>query len=245
MTTDYNPIAKQYQRSKQQPWRTYIECFTLFELTCDVKGKAVLDLACGEGYYTRQLKQCGAGRVVGIDLSDRMIELARAQELSQPLGTEYRVGDARRLDLHEHFDVVVAGYLLNYAATREELLAMCRTISGALRPGGRFVTVNNNPEQPRAEFPLGTKYGFVKTADEEPRDGTPIVWTFFLEEGPFSITNYQLSTQLHEEVLREAGLRQVRWHRPRLMPEGATAYGEAFWADFLERPPIIFLECSR
>lgn len=29
MTTDYDPIAEQYKRSKQQPWRTYIECFTL------------------------------------------------------------------------------------------------------------------------------------------------------------------------------------------------------------------------
>ncbi len=29
MTTDYDPIAEQYQRAKQQPWRTYVECFTL------------------------------------------------------------------------------------------------------------------------------------------------------------------------------------------------------------------------
>jgi SAM-dependent methyltransferase len=245
MKTNYNTITHEYQRSKQQPWRQYIECYTLFELIGDLTGRAVLDLACGEGYYTRQLKQRGAARVVGVDLSTGMIELARSQEASQPLGIEYLVGDAKDLRLAEQFDVVVAGYLLNYAATREELLAMCRTIAGCLKPECRFITVNNNPAQPRAEFPLGRKYGFVKCADEEPRDGTPIIWTFFLDQGPFSITNYQLSIATHETVFSEAGFRVVNWHKPRLMPEGAATHGEAYWVEFLEHPPIIFLECVR
>jgi hypothetical protein len=35
MTTDYAPIAEQYQRSKQHPWRTYVESFTLLALIGD------------------------------------------------------------------------------------------------------------------------------------------------------------------------------------------------------------------
>jgi SAM-dependent methyltransferase len=243
MTTNYNAIAREYQRSKQQPWRHYIECFTLFKLIGELAGEDVLDLACGEGYYTRQLKERGAARVVGVDLSAGMIELARKREAEQTLGIEYRVGDAKNLRFAERFDLVVAGYLLNYAASREELLAMCRTIADCLKPGSRFVSVNNNPAQPRAEFALGRPYGFVKSADEEPRDGTPIVWTFFLEQGPFSITNYQLGVATHDAVFAETGFRQVRWHAPRLMPEGAATYGEAYWADFVQHPPIIFIEC--
>jgi toxoflavin synthase len=41
---------------------------------------SVLDLACGEGFYTRLLRQTGAGRVVGVDLSAGMIALARQEE---------------------------------------------------------------------------------------------------------------------------------------------------------------------
>jgi ubiquinone/menaquinone biosynthesis C-methylase UbiE len=245
MTTNYNRITHEYQRSKQQSWRHFIECSTLFELIGDLTGHDVLDLACGEGYYTRQLKQRGAARAVGVDLSTGMIDLARRQESNEPLGIVYHVGDAKQIRLGERFDVVVAGYLLNYAATREELLAMCRTIADSLKPGCRFVSVNNNPAQPRSEFPLGRKYGFVKSAPEEPRDGTPITWTFFLDEGLFSITNYQLSIALHEEVFHEAGFREVHWHQPRLMPEGAAAYEPGFWSDFLEHPPIIFMECLK
>jgi toxoflavin synthase len=99
MTTDYDPIAEQYKRSKQQPWRTYIEAFTLMELIGDPAGKAVVDIASGEGFYTRFLRQRGAGKVTGVDLSERMIELAKAQEAKQRLGIDYVVGDGRELAL--------------------------------------------------------------------------------------------------------------------------------------------------
>jgi len=59
------------------------------------------------------------------------------------------------------------------------------------------------------------------------------------------ITNYQLSVETHEWAFREAGLRDVRWHAPRLSPAGEAADGREFWSDFLEYQPVIFIECSR
>ena len=50
MTTNYDPIAEQYRRSKQQPWRGHIEAFTLMGLIGDPTGKAVIDIACGDGF---------------------------------------------------------------------------------------------------------------------------------------------------------------------------------------------------
>jgi SAM-dependent methyltransferase len=76
MTNNYDPIAEQYKRSKLQPWRTYIECFTLMKLIGDPRGLTVLDVGCGEGFYTRMIRERGAARATGIDLSHRMIELA-------------------------------------------------------------------------------------------------------------------------------------------------------------------------
>src|SRR5437763_15976790 len=144
MDTDYDQIAGQYKRAKLQPWRTHIERYTLLRLVGDLAGKAVLDLACGEGYYTRELRRRGAARVVGVDLSAGMIGLAEAEEARRPLGVEYRVGDARALDVPGEFDLAFAAYLLNYAHTAEELTQMCRPVARALRPGGRFVTANTN-----------------------------------------------------------------------------------------------------
>jgi len=242
MTTDYNLIASQYKQAKRQPWRMYVEHFTLFELLGDLRGKTVLDLACGEGFFTRYLKQAGASRVVGVDLSSAMVELARQEELRNPLSVEYHVGDVKTLCLGERFDVVAAAYLLNYASSREELLNMCRSIAGALKPGGRFVTVNNNPGQPLASFGDGTKYGFRKSGPGELREGAPISWTFFLDEGPLDIVNYYLSVETHEWALRTAGLGDIRWHAPKVSPAGVSACGQEFWASFLNQPPVIFLE---
>lgn len=41
----------------------------IFRVLGDIRGKALLDLACGDGFYTRKFRQAGADPVVGIDLS--------------------------------------------------------------------------------------------------------------------------------------------------------------------------------
>ena len=87
MTTDYDLIAAEYKRAKQQPWRMHLEHHTLFHLLGDLHGKAVLDLACGEDFYTRFLKRGGAARAMGVDLSQRMIDLAiELRDLAAKIG---------------------------------------------------------------------------------------------------------------------------------------------------------------
>ena len=110
------------------------------------------------GHYTRLLTALGAVSVVGVDISQRMIDLAMAAESAKPMGIDYRVGDACSLDFDSKFDLVTAAYLLNYARNRNELLNMCRSIARCLKPGGRFVTVNNNPAQQVAQFAATQKY---------------------------------------------------------------------------------------
>jgi SAM-dependent methyltransferase len=244
MRTDYNTIAAEYKKAKQQPWRTYIEHFTLFELIGDLSGKAVLDLACGEGFYTRFLKRGGAAKTLGLDLSERMIELARAEEARNPLGIDYLVQDAKKLALPEKVDLVVAGYLLNYAANKEELLAMCQAIARNLKPGCRFVTVNNNPIWP-AQAVSYRKYGFDRKIVGDFAEGAPVIWSFFLDDKSFDITNYHLSIATHEAAFRTAGFREVRWQRPKLAPAGETEFGKEHWDLFLNQPPATFIECVR
>jgi len=53
--------------------------------------------------------------------------------------------------------LVVTAYLLNYARTKEQLLDMCRAIADNLKSGGRFVSINNNPDQPSESFPTCKK----------------------------------------------------------------------------------------
>jgi toxoflavin synthase len=245
MTTNYDHIAQEYKRSKLVPWRFHIEHFTFLELLGEISGLSVLDLACGEGYYTRNIKRRGAKRILGVDVSNEMIKLARAEEAQDPLGIEYLVHDVRSLELEETFDLVVAAYLLNYARDREELLTMCQAVARSMKPGCRFVTINSNPEHPLKNFFATRKYDFIKTASETIQEGTPVIWTFFLEDRTFAIENYHLSISTHEWALRAVGLSQIRWYPPRLSPLGEKESGREFWSEFMEYPPIIFLECTK
>jgi ubiquinone/menaquinone biosynthesis C-methylase UbiE len=245
MTTDYNPIAEQYKRSKQRPWRIHIEAFSLMALIGDPRGRSVLDVACGEGFYTRMVRQKGAAKVTGVDLSEGMIELARKQEAVHKLGIDYILGDARHLALSQKYDLVVAAYLLNYSPNRTELQAMCAGIARCLNPGGRFVTVNSSPALEFPSAPSYRKYGFETRVVGKWQEGAPIKWTFYLEDGSFEIENYYLDVAVHEEALSSAGFREVRWHPPLLSHEGEAAYGKDFWTNFLEYPPITLLECFK
>jgi toxoflavin synthase len=244
MTTNYDPIAEQYKRSKQQPWRTHVEAFTLMRLIGDPAGKAVIDIACGEGFYTRMIRQRGAAKVTGVDLSEKMIELARAGEAKHRLGIDYIIGDGRNLGLAAGYDLAVAAYFLNYAHDRAELNAMCGGIARCLKPGGRFVTVNSNPACDFPSAPSYRKYGFEAFVVGLCCEGAPITWRFHLEDGPFDIENYFLDVEIHEEALCAAGFRDIRWHRPLLSPEGEAVHGRDYWSDLLDHPPVIFIECS-
>lgn len=245
MLTDYDPIAEHYQRAKAQPWRAAIEAYTLLSLIGDPTGLAIIDLACGEGYYTRLLRQRGAARIKGIDLSERMIGLARQQETNQHLGIDYVVGDAKNIPADPCYDLAVAAFLLNYARDRAELGAMCAAIARCLRPGGRFVTVNSSPLLDFSTAPSYRPYGFEATLKGPFTEGAPITWTIFLESGPFDIENYFLDAQCHEEAFRAAGFRTITWHAPQLAPDAEAANGREYWEPLLKHPPMAFIECIK
>jgi ubiquinone/menaquinone biosynthesis C-methylase UbiE len=246
MHTDYNQIAEGYKKSKEAPWRLHMEQFNFFTLLGDVTGKSVLDLACGEGHYTRRIKQRGAGRTVGVDISARMIELANEQEKRQPLGIQYVVADVANLLLGESFDFVIAAYLLNYAQSADELRGMAHGIARHLKPGGRFVTINDNSAQPPETYGVTRKYGFIKEATGPLVEGTPLHYTCFLDGGKtVQFDNYYLSRVTHERVFQEAGLKNLRWHPMRLDPAGEKQLGPGYWDDFLAAQPVICIDCEK
>jgi toxoflavin synthase len=242
MTTDYDEIGDQYKRAKEQPWRTFVEAPSLLGLVGDPTGLSVLDLACGEGYYTRLLKRAGADVAVGVDSSSRMIELAREAEEREPLGIEYLVSDVRDLGPDQRFDVVVAAYLLNYASTRDELRAMCDAIARCLKPGGRFLTVNSRPDLAFREIDF-RPFGFERIFEGEMPEGAAYIWRIHLDDSSFDITNFHLNVATHESAFNEAGLEGVRWIDPTVSAEGEERFPGGYWDVFLEHSPMQLLEC--
>ncbi|MFZ8965514.1 MAG: class I SAM-dependent methyltransferase [Steroidobacteraceae bacterium] len=248
MTTDYNKhgVARQYQQAKQQPWRHRVEAYSFLRCIGDLAGKSVVDMACGEGHFTRQLKLGGARTVMGFDVSERMVELARAQEADDPSGIEYVVHDARELAVDRAFDLAVSAWLLVYAREREELARMCRGIASWLRPGGRFVTFTTNPDlylfQPRGDF---RPYGFEVLVEDQVYEGAPITWRIHMDDTVLDIENYYLPISAYESACREAGFRDFRVHGLELAPAEDGVDDRKHWAEFMRAPPAVMLECVR
>jgi toxoflavin synthase len=122
---------------------------------------------------------------------------------------------------------------------------MCSGIARCLGPGGRFVTVNCSPTLDFRVAPSYRKYGFETSVAGGFCEGAPITWTFFLEDGSCEIENYFVDAAIHEEAFRSAGFREIHWHGPRLSPEGEAAQGRDFWRSFLDRSPVVFIECFK
>lgn len=90
MDTDDNPwneSADAYARWIEEREPVHAEAHLilsrLLALHADLRGKDVLDAGCGEGYLARVLAQRGA-QVIGIDLSPRLIEIARKKDPMAP-----------------------------------------------------------------------------------------------------------------------------------------------------------------
>jgi toxoflavin synthase len=242
-TTQYDHIGSKYDEYAQTATLKRAESYTFFRMVGELAGQRVLDLACGFGFYTRQLKQRGAAQVVGVDISPEMVRLARAKEQEDPTGVEYRVGDAIHLPLLGPFDLVTAVYLLNYAESKAQMLGMCRSAYDNLVAGGRFVAYTINPEFTLSK-PNSTKYG-VTMLRQTPEGDRYMCDLEFVTEPPTPYQHPQWSQATHEWAIKEAGFRQFAWHPSEVAPEDVAYYGEAYWRDFHDNCLVIGLVCQK
>uniref|UniRef100_B8HWX8 Methyltransferase type 11 n=1 Tax=Cyanothece sp. (strain PCC 7425 / ATCC 29141) TaxID=395961 RepID=B8HWX8_CYAP4 len=244
---DYDQVAERFRSYRQFSLLNDPETYTYFKRLGDLKDKTVLDLACGEGFYTRQLKQQGASRVVGVDRSAAMLALAQQAESDQPLGIEYRQADVFELALGEQFNCVVAAYLLNCAQTPAQLLSLCTNIHRHLQSGGWFFTVNHNLDLPIADYPKLEKYGIRKELAKELAaelvEGTPINvrLTVNAQGETILLEDCYLSRSTYVWALTTAGFSQIEWYTPEVSPQGLAQLSLDYWQDFLHAPHMMFI----
>lgn len=242
MSQQYDTIGAIYEQFKIQATLPILEKFTFFQILGSIEGKTVLDLACGSGFYSRLLKEQGAAKVIGVDISEEMINVAREKEEKNPVGNEYRVFDIAKMPPIGTFELVTAAYLLNYAQNKEILVQMLRNIRHNLADKGRFVTITTHPD-----FSIhksnSTKYGFTVFKQEALPNGY-YCEAEFLTDSPFTINYFQLNQSVYESAAIEAGFKNFSWHHMEVPPQAIKEYGEDYWQDFWENPLIIALSCE-
>jgi ubiquinone/menaquinone biosynthesis methyltransferase len=128
----YDLITRLLSCGQDRRWKVRVAA-----LAAAGPGSRVLDLACGTGDIAFALAARGA-QVVGLDITHRMLQLARAKGR----GPRFVTGDMLALPFGNNaFDVVTTGYGLRNVPDLSRALAEARRV---LRPGGTFVSLDFN-----------------------------------------------------------------------------------------------------
>lgn len=128
----------------------------------EVRGKAVLDLGCDYGWHCKYAASLGANSVLGIDVSHKMIEVAKERNADPAI--QYRICPLEEYDYPpERFDLVISNLALHYSADLDQVY---QKVFRTLKPGGTFLF---NIEHP--VFTAGVNQSWV-TDD----DGRPLYW---------------------------------------------------------------------
>jgi len=159
----------------------------------------VLDVGCGSGQTTRDAARCAAtGSALGVDLSSRMIALARQlTEKEHITNAIFRQADAQGYPFSEqYFDVAISRHGVMFFG---DAAAAFINIGRALRRGGRLVMLSWQPFE-RNEWISAFRAALAVGRElPMPSPGTP---------GPFSLSDREY---VHD-LLTSTGFTNIRLH---------------------------------
>ncbi|MGE5653116.1 MAG: ubiquinone/menaquinone biosynthesis methyltransferase [Bacillota bacterium] len=213
----FDEIAYEYDRLNQVismgQWHRWHKVFlghTRFS-----PGDQILDLACGTGDLSllSAASVYPGGRVVGIDFSERMLEVGRMRVARSPYGevVDLMLGDAMELALPDNsFDGITMGWAMRNVASIPQTLAEAYRV---LKPGGRFICMD--AAKPYNAF-WRTWFIFYW------KSFLPAIDRFFIREqhrrgsGPYtylsqSLDHYPMPHEL-EQIFRQAGFGKTQCH---------------------------------
>ncbi|WGS53212.1 methyltransferase domain-containing protein [Paraburkholderia sp. D15] len=200
-------------------------------------GLTVVDLGCGYGWFSRWAREAGAASVLGLDVSEKMLERARAGSNDPALS--YARADLEQIDLPAAtFDLAYSSLAFHYI---DNLRALFATVHRALVPGGRLVfsiehPVFMAPRQPgwsvdaqgRRQWPL----------DSYQREGPRV--TNWLADGVVK-QHRTLGTLLN--ALIDAGFTIA--HVDEWGPSDADLAARPELAEEIERPMMLLVSATR
>lgn len=219
----------------------------LFQILGDVRGKEILDAGCGSGYLAHLLATKGA-KVVGVDHSGKLLEVARSEETRDPRGVAFFKADLARLVPFEDesFDTIVSNVVMQDVV---EFEAAFREFRRVLRPGGRLLFSITHP---CFERPVPGTWVCEPPDSERIEDRRGVLLDRYYERvavwwGPARekpMVGFHRTLEDYAAALRAAGFVISRLEEPIPSPEAVKQMYRQF-ADYLRVPNFLIVEAVR
>ncbi len=152
---DHNEVGK-FEALASRWWDPHSEFKPLHDINplrlnyiderAQIKGKKVVDVGCGGGILAESMALRGA-EVIGIDMGEAPLEVARLHQLESGVEVDYRQMTAEALaeEMTQQFDVVTCMEMLEHVPDPSSVIAACFKM---VKPDGHvfFSTLNRNPK---------------------------------------------------------------------------------------------------
>ncbi|WP_125606023.1 class I SAM-dependent methyltransferase [Lapidilactobacillus bayanensis] len=198
----------------------------------------VLDIGCGFGWHCRYAADNGAQSVLGIDLSEKMLQVA-AQKTNNPK-VHYQQMAMEDLDfVPNSFDVVLSSLAFHYTPNFSDI---CRKINGCLTANGKFIF--------SVEHPVFTAEGHQDWVYDQ--QGNPKYWPVdhYFNEGQRDaiflgqhVTKYHRTLTTYLNTLLQTGFNLTKIVEP--MPAADLLATVPGMKDELRRPMMLLVAAEK
>lgn len=128
-------------RSDEINFNDVIETPIITAMLPDLKDKKILDIGCGMGQHAVQYSKAGAESVLGIDISEKMLGYARANNSADNI-TYLRLAFEELEQIDDRFDVITSSLAFDYS---EDFGMLLKKIYALLEDGGYLVFSMSHP----------------------------------------------------------------------------------------------------
>ena len=228
-------------RDSEVNFNDLIETPILLGMLPDLRGKTVLDIGCGMGQHAKQYADMGAASVLGIDISEKMLEYARAHSRADNITyRQMAMEDIRGLD--QKFDLVTSSLVFDYIKDFDELM---KDVYGIMGDGAECVFSMSHPMSTAydGQYP---RY----TLSESGQRLYANINNYFVE-GQRKITwfvdNYELYHRTFSSIVNsmiKAGFVIEECRESQISDELRERYPDVFGGT-IHRPDFIFFKCGK
>ena len=226
----WDKSAKYFGRSASTKFIVYP---ALKKLCGPLKGKNILDVACATGELSIFLAKKGAN-VVGIDSSQKMIEIAHQRARKQSLtNIEFLVKDAKKLEIFskKKFDLIIINILFPHLKIKSDIEKVLKGLTDRLLNGGTILLAEPHPcfdflmrkeilggrEKTRSYFQSGKPYEFTIEIVDGKKELRSVAYHWLIEDYASAIKSSGLIIKnIHEpRPVKSAALKLPEWYKER------------------------------